>query len=889
MNSVETTTNTLQEPLMPIDFNRKLEESVRKTQNASKLSKEEMREVIEHELTQQEPKNNATVKLIGLQLKTIPAEDIILLENVERLSLRKNIISYLPHNFQDLKNLRYLDLHGNCLREIPIELMQCAKLEILDISQNKITQLPEEFSPVISNKLKVLSLKNNRISSIWALSSIIQFTALKVLEIEGNPIPKEDLDQVQAYTPNQLNLPKDEYWAIAIPRYISNHPRTKVSASQESKVSRAAKRMGFVSTFGDENVPTPMPVPTPFSETSSNKTNKENAEKLMASNNGMMTSSDLYNHTKYNDYFKRLSILPEESNQEQHKVSHNDLVIACRKLLFSFTECQQAIRKITSLCKEKSIAVNVVSLLYSVRSHIDNLVEILEQSEENEVSNDQPLIKLCITIISIFKQIIALLQKNFKSFFEEDDLCFIRMFYMSLICSYTEMYNAWSFITPQEILLQKRSTLTSGKNQLESDIYPKVSRSKSDNNSRTENNLQLSRKPTIGATSKVEKHLAQKIPEEMHKTNLVHDNETVSELASEFVPKQLQRSRSNTLQNRSMSSHLHLNQTPPIMNSPNAVRELRSQSTTSNQSVHSNTSVVTPSSSEIYQDNQKISHTANKSVELRLPYAKDAQEERRSVNLLQSSSSNTSTNIGQIPTGSSHSATHNHSGNLTNTAEVDIDQQLYETLSTVVKMVSVVYNQVTSEISKAALASTTGQQILTDTLASKIKDLTDTCRQLLQLSQCLSERLKLLTGDAAIAEKYLSNSEKLKTWESINAFLKAIISILANAKILMADLPSLNEVRPQLASLAKITKDVTVILDLSSYKAVSVTAIGNSEAQNSNQSETTSEFKQDDKSDGNPMQIAAEISSVPLFTPQPSTAYMRNPFEQQISSQQSQQ
>ncbi|SCU83313.1 LANO_0B08878g1_1 [Lachancea nothofagi CBS 11611] len=67
-------------------------------------------------------------------------------------------------------------------------------------------------------------------------------------------------------------------------------------------------------------------------------------------------------------------MLPEETTSQ--RVTHDELLIACRKLLFSLTECQQSIRKITSFCEDKAVADNSVSLPYSVRSHIDNLVEL---------------------------------------------------------------------------------------------------------------------------------------------------------------------------------------------------------------------------------------------------------------------------------------------------------------------------------------------------------------------------------------------------------------------------------------------------------------------------------------------------------------------------------
>lgn len=868
---------------MPLANEKYNDDSSKGSQAINELSIDEMREVIDHELTQQESKNSSTVKLIGLNLKTIPPEDIKLLANAERLSLRKNNITYLPENFSELKNLRYLDLHSNGLREIPVELLNCQKLEILDISSNKISQLPEEFPSVFSTRLKVISLKNNRLTSIWKLSPILQLNHIKVLEIEGNPIPKEELDQVLSYVPNQQNLPKDEYWAIAIPRFLNNHPKMKVQ-SLESKLSRAAKRMGFVNTIPvtDEQLNDSSISSAAISEHINNVTiAKENFTDTNMNTPNVLSSNDLYNHTKYNDYFKRLSILPEEVNQEQHKVSHTDLVVACRKLLFSFTECQQAIRKITSLCKEKSIAVNVVSLLYSVRSHIDNLVEILEQSDNQEISNDQPLITLCMTIISIFKQIIALLQKNFKAFFEEDDLCFIRMFFMSLVCSYTEMYNAWSFITPQETLLlhKKSASNNSNKIQPESDGHPAIIRSKSEANSRTDH-VGLSRKPTLTNVSKPDIAGVQLSNEEKTRYHdAVSDQESSVEHNESGIPK-VARSRSNTIQGRGTGSLLNVNGSKSnIITSPNGVSQLRTQGQLPTHAVATTNITQEQGSSDKHKMN--ISNLA-KTADNRGGNFKNPPDEKQINNELQNG--NVSLTAPKLKQVQQPPLTEKGGISTPTGTDVDIDQQLHETLGTVVKMVTMVYNQLTSEISKVALASSTGHQVLTDTLATKIKDLTDTCRQLLQLSQVLGERLRLLTGDGITAEKYSTTSEKLKTWESINAFLKAIISILANAKTLMADLPSLNEVRPQLASLAKITKDVTVILDLSSYKAVSVAAANQEALQHSNNNSETKSG--DSKSPVNESAISGDhshtdIANVPLFTPQAASAYMRDPFDQQ--------
>lgn len=749
-----------------------------------------LRDHITQELFQQEQDGGSTIRLIGMGISVVPEADIKLLEPVERLSMRKNWISQLPANFSSLNGLRYLDLDSNFFREIPSVLMQCPKLEILDLSNNKIESLPQEVTALWSENLKVLSLKNNKVGSIWEMPALAKLDNLSVLEIEGNPLPKEELDLVQSHTPITANIAQEEYWAIALRRYLQSHSAppsvgginsNNVSHGADPKLSRAAKRMGFISTSSslDHSASvSPSPVFQFF---------PSDGESLSISHNdtGATSNNELYNHSKFNDYFKRLSILPEESHQnagrqgsntsngsEQYKLPHDELVIACRKLLFSFTECQQNIRKIASFCKDKSVAVSVVSLLYSVRSHIDNLVEVLEQAESKEDLHDRALIKLCITIVSTFKQIISQLRKNFRAFFEADDLCFIRVFYMTLICSYNEIYNAWCFIDAEDA--------KSGKKRL-------VSRSLSSSlahplpgaNGAGSSGISLPRTRSNTLQSKVAPVSFSNSGTNNNVDSIHAGNKTASPVSGRVTPPYPVNMQQNNYQ-----------LTPPA-----AISSSSNNGNNGNNANSSNNGVVPVQlSSQLSTESRHQDHSPRQFF----PHSPKP----------------------KATDGNSEPNSESPSASISATAK-NVDHQLYQTLRVVVKMVNVVYDQLTSIISKTAHASSAGQQELTDHLLIKIRDLTDTCCQAMDLSKILSERLNLLTTETVTSEKYLTHSEKLKTWENINAFLKSIISILASTKVLMEDMPALNEIRPNLASLAKVTKDVTVVLDLSSYKGVS--------------------------------------------------------------------
>ncbi|CCD25191.1 Sog2p NDAI_0E03740 [Naumovozyma dairenensis CBS 421] len=964
-------------------------------QSHPKPTKMKLSQLILKELSHNDG-NKSTIKLVGLEITKITDEDVSFLRSVERLSLRKNHITSLPSTFHELKNLRYLDLHSNSLSEIPSVILQCPQLEIVDFSSNKIKNLPEEISTLWKQNLKVLSLKNNDISTIYSLKSIIYLENLSVLEIDQNSIPQEELEAVQSYTPLTNNITREEYWAIAIRRYLKDHV-------QEAKMSKASKRMGFINSLNSSNSMVNTSgssislsngvvannsygtTPTSTNNNSNGNNNTTNiieaSEAVNNSNNESNTSlfnSELYNHSKYNDYFKRLSILPEEnSTNEEHKIPHAELVLSCRKLLFSFTECQQSIRRIASFCKENAIAVDIVSLLYSVRSHIDNLVEVLQQAENDENPQDEALIKLCMIIISIFKKIIALLRKNFETFFENDDLCFVRMFYMTLLCSYTEMYNAWTFISSEKPKATKKKSIT----QKDSSIISFHAGHRSSNSANSTTSNGSSNTGTVNYKSRTRSNTLQNRIVSNPSTSIESTpssilTQSLNTMAGNIattpanVMKQTStavgsvaiksssspngsKNNSNIFWAHSTSAPLHRNHSilgdespspsPSVITSqsleespkkmgqrsPRPSLILKGKNELSNNSIaiggvqqqqqqqqqQLSTSPPTARSKSNPIINSAISgtffNTANTNPNANSPPRMNASTASTTSMVSAGPGTTATTTVHvpaiantQIPTASVTTNTTTTTTTTTTTvtpissSEEDVDLNLYQTLLLVVKTVNVVYNQLTAEISKVALASSTGQQILTDLLATKIKDLTDTCWQAMELSKVLHGRLNLLLSkDPNVAEKYLTNVEKLKTWENINSFLKSIISILANAKILMTELPHLNDIRPNLASLAKITKDVTVILDLSSYKVVSMNAQTQAQAQAQSQSQAPAQAQGQGHNQTqmySNTQAQAQLqqqqipitkdSHVPLLTPQVKMSNQNvNPFEQQMN------
>ncbi|CDO95426.1 unnamed protein product [Kluyveromyces dobzhanskii CBS 2104] len=773
-------------------------------------------------------KDSTTFSLNELGLSTITEDAIELLLRVENLSLHHNNLTQLPGSFKKLTHLRNIDLSDNKFSEIPLPLTRCLRLESVDLSNNSISQIPQEFPEKWCESLVFLSLRNNKLISIKALFPIVsQLKNLRVLELDGNNFPNDVIEKVlQGFNGSKCSA--EEYWIMALRKYFSDNlvaqSATSTASDTQQKITRAAKRMGFIGN---------------------SHTSEDNENKLSSPQSDL----DLYSHSKFNEYFKRLSVLPEEPNlqevdeeideqnykellqthHEKKRKSMENVVLACRKLLFTFTECQQNIRKITSLCSEKTISVNVVSQLYSLKSHIDNLVEVLEQFETNTQLGDPSvtqtqflhhdvLIRLCLTILSIFKKIFIQLRKNFNAFFGNNDVFFLRVFYMNTLCSYTEIFNAWKLLVldNREMMKKKKIARTHSVHSMNMSQYQKYLNSKQKSSA-------LNRSSSLSGASSQQSVTAVAPATTAATAVAVQDNGIPSGNQNSQLVAPLTHPSSFSSTPISKSSI-----TPPVSDSsPKPIRNLP----------------------HCDQPNNLVTAQVAAPVDI-------------------------SSTSSQTPT----------------VADTDIDLQLYHTLNTVIDMVNVVYSQLTQAITKSAIASTTSDQpSITPTVAAKTKELTDTCFQSMELSKVLKERLLVISnGDV---DEYSATKEKLKTWEHINAFLKSIIAILANTKEIMSDLPTLNDVRPNLASLAKITKDVTVILDLSSYKSVSIanqqSSSNTSYGANTVMTDHTAQHQSHSTTQGSPsgqygdnLDFASSNIITPLSTPSLVTSHNINPFDQ---------
>lgn len=171
-------------------------------------------------------------------------------------------------------------------------------------------------------------------------------------------------------------------------------------------------------------------------------------------------------------------------------------------------------------------------------------------------------------------------------------------------------------------------------------------------------------------------------------------------------------------------------------------------------------------------------------------------------------------------TSSSNSNTHNtnngNNGNELDSGPTDtseVDEKLYNAVDIATTSAQVVFEELTKAISKSAIASTNLLQI-GPSVASKVKELTSVCITSIEVSKSLKTKLLTIRNNP-------SSTSKSMFWEDVNLFLKSIIQTFSSVKAVMKDLPILNEIRASMATLTKATKDVTILIEVSSYKSMS--------------------------------------------------------------------
>lgn len=145
----------------------------------------------------------------------------------------------------------------------------------------------------------------------------------------------------------------------------------------------------------------------------------------------------------------------------------------------------------------------------------------------------------------------------------------------------------------------------------------------------------------------------------------------------------------------------------------------------------------------------------------------------------------------------------------------EIDEKLYQAIALATADAQTVFSQLTNSMNKSAVATANSASTQVNlTVSTKFKELTSVCMSSMDITK------RLIAMLSTIRVNQTPQNRKL-FWDDINLFLKAIIQTFSSVKTIMKDAPTLNEVRQSMAHLTKTTKDLTLLLEVSSYKSMS--------------------------------------------------------------------
>lgn len=176
-----------------------------------------------------------------------------------------------------------------------------------------------------------------------------------------------------------------------------------------------------------------------------------------------------------------------------------------------------------------------------------------------------------------------------------------------------------------------------------------------------------------------------------------------------------------------------------------------------------------------------------------------------------STTASTTTHLTPQSTASSSSATTAGASAHQNDDLAAADDHLYERIYLAAQAAQSVLGQLTSIISKNAIQASQGNSLGAGA-SEKIKELGTVSLAGIDVTRRLKSRMDL--------SRETGHLDRKKFWDDANAFLKSVISILSSTKSVMNDVPFLVEVRPNLTTLTRAAKEIPLLLELSSYRAM---------------------------------------------------------------------
>lgn len=118
-------------------------------------------------------------------------------EQVRKLSLANDELTYFPKEILLLPNLQWLNLSGNRISRLPPEISRLTELQVLNLFNNRLERLPMSLGEL--THLKKLYLSANRLHQLPA--SIQSLDQLYYLDLTGNGFSRYQIRQYRLLLP----------------------------------------------------------------------------------------------------------------------------------------------------------------------------------------------------------------------------------------------------------------------------------------------------------------------------------------------------------------------------------------------------------------------------------------------------------------------------------------------------------------------------------------------------------------------------------------------------------------------------------------------------------------------------------------------------------------
>lgn len=720
--------------------------------------------------------------------------------DIEKISLASNYLDLLPLNFKLLsKNLVYLDLHNNNLSDLPAEIYELTKLEFLDLSSNKLSYLLRSKLGNLVN-LKLLSLKNNKFKY---LSPILgELSNLNLIEVLDNPLVLPSNDTIQRLQSQLADLD----WVKGLKNYLVSHgplidakvyessnslsTRNKNISETKTKASKAARRMGLIIKKPDDIVA------SDTSQNQSDQNQESHAALAFPSSSSSIDSS-----------FNLVSPPPAVGTVTASTALHS-YTSSSPPITPTLNAAQNRPGPSTSISSTNSS----VTSLARPRSRSNTLIEIdriLENSDTAAATEHK--------LEAYFKRLSTLAEVPVDE--PEVDRR------VQALQHSTDGYG---------------SSSSSRNGSLSNSRYPPASSASSDAEDYDTQPSTITANSNLHNRSLSNSNVLGKTPPALKTNNSILSDHSPSRKQSIGTDNRVGNESRNIVEvSRKILfafSELHssVRRFSGFCSDKKVTIKMVSYLYTAKANIDSLVENL-----ELAEENSNNEHKMTEALSTCIQSFKSIMSLLsgnflafvnkidvcfiRMLYLTVYGSFNELFNAYRIlvPDASYRSYDKPKSLGLsinTNIGEKndEMDLKLYESIDIATAKAQDVFGELTRAINKSAIASANsdaGPESIEPHVAQKVRELTNICVSSLDIIKRIKTKLITIRNNPSLTTKKLF-------WDDINLFLKAIIQTFSAVKNLMVDLPILNEIRSSMATLTKSTKDVTILLEASSYKTM---------------------------------------------------------------------